>query len=256
MAYNLTVRAGTLRKLITERHGKLVGEVLSEVLVTGLARVGDVIERLTHGPNKHDSPQKGSVNGDAVSEEEEQVEQNSGDKVEAAIYTLLGSGILLPCQTRQFWPEYDLHQEAEMSAKVSKNLYGTTKRERDALAVETGILLRTWRNETLKFVKGAGVTIDRNDQKRGWVPDEEENVSSKRQKTANGVNGTHGHSNNLLPVSLFHPQSCPLQRASAEPFLGQPRTLCQLRKMQCDVTDSSTHSMGRATGRKRHIQSV
>ncbi|KAE9974493.1 hypothetical protein BLS_003100 [Venturia inaequalis] len=202
-SYNLTIRAGTLRKLITERHGRLAGEVFSEVSVTGLARVGDIIERLTHEPHKHDSPQKGSVNGDAVSEEEP-VGERSGDKIEATIYTLLGSGILLPCQTRQFWPEYDLHQEAEMNVKISSFPSGcNTKRERDLCAEKAGEMLRSWRDESFKFVKGAGVTIDRSDRKRGWMPDEEEeDVSSKRQKTANGVNGTHVHSNNLLPAGL------------------------------------------------------
>lgn len=191
-----------MRKLITERHGKLAGEVFGEVLVTGIARVGDVIERLTHEPNKYDSPQKGSVNGDAVSEEAP-AEQHSDDKIEATIYTLLGSGIFLPCKTRQFWPEYDLNQEAEMTVKISSFPTGcNTKRDRDLCADNTGKLLREWRDGTFNFVRGAGVTIDRNDRKRGWSPDEEEIISPKRQKTVNGVNGTHGHSNNILPVSL------------------------------------------------------
>ncbi|TLD31919.1 putative dna directed rna polymerase iii subunit protein [Venturia nashicola] len=201
-SYNLTIRAGTLRKLITERHGKLVGDVFGEVLVTGLARVGDIIERLRQEPNKHDSPRKGSVNGDAVSEEAP-AEQHSDDKIEVAIYTLLGSGILLPCQTRHFWPEYDLHQEAEMTVKISSFPSGcNTKKDRDLCAEKTGELLRKWRDQPFNFVKGAEVTVDRSDRKREWIEDEEESVSSKRQKNANGVNGTYGHSNNLLPVGL------------------------------------------------------
>lgn len=201
-AYNLTIRAGTLRKLITERLGKLVGDVFGEVLVTGLARVGDIIQRLTHEPNKHDSPQKGSVNGDTVSEDA-QVENHSSDEIEAAIYTLLGSGILLPCQIRHFWPEYDLHLEAETAVKMSGFPSGcSTKREKDACAKDTGELLREWRDEAFNFVKGAGVTIDRS-RKRGWSPEDNDHVSSKRQKTANGVNGNHAHSNTLLNVSLL-----------------------------------------------------
>ncbi|QDS76906.1 hypothetical protein FKW77_004129 [Venturia effusa] len=200
-AYNLTIRAGTLRKLITDRFGKLVGEVFGEVLVTGLARVGDIIQRLTNEPNKHDSPQKGSVNGDTLAEDM-QAETLSGEKVEAAIYKLLGSGILLPCQIRQFWPRYDLNQEAETTVKLSSFPSGcSTKREKDACAKETGVLLRKWRDESLNFVKGAGVTIEHNDRKHG-MQDVEANVSSKRRKTANGVNGTEVHSDSRLNANL------------------------------------------------------
>lgn len=191
-AYNLTLRAGTLVKLVNARHGKLVGEVFQEIMVTGIIRVGDLIQRLTHDSDKHDSPQKGSVNGDTVLEDL-QTRTASAEDIEAAIYTLLRSSLLLPCQNRQFWPAYDLHQEAEISVKMRHYPTGcNTKREKDACALDVGEQLRTWRSEALNFVQTGGMA-----QKRARTPDEEDNVSTKRQKT----NGTSAHTNNILNVS-------------------------------------------------------
>jgi hypothetical protein len=37
IAYNLTLRAGTLVKVINARHGKRLGEVFKEIMVAGVA---------------------------------------------------------------------------------------------------------------------------------------------------------------------------------------------------------------------------
>jgi hypothetical protein len=266
-AYNLTLRAGTLVKLINARHGERVGEVFDEIMVAGVARVGDLIQRFSDEPDKHDSPQKSSVNGDTVSDSnvcklgQPQNEKRiySAEDTEAAIEVLLRSGLVLPLHTRQFWPGYDLHQEAEIQVKLSRFPAGcNTKKDREACAELVEELMRAWREEYFNFTKGGLGTI----QKRARSPDEDDDFrSAKRQKTQvngqalNGVNGTrpnHYH----LDVSLSCTQQCASHRAIAKPLSDQSRTLSQLRKMQCCIAHRSVHTMGGSPCWAYHFQSV
>jgi hypothetical protein len=262
-AYNLTIRAGTLVKLITARHGKRVGEVFDEIMVAGIARVGDIINRFADEPDKHDSPQKGSVNGDTVlNGESEEKQPHSAEDTEAAIHTLLRSGLVLPCQLRQFWPAYDLHQEAELDMKLSYYPAGcNTKRDRDECAKRVEGHLEEWRDKAFNFTRAGPGNMNgdnQNAKRLRVVEEEDDDVSTKRQKTSNGVNGTRANisSNNLLDVSLSCTQSCASRRAIAKPLPDQSRTLSQQRKMQCRITNRSILKMGSAPCRRYHVQSV
>jgi hypothetical protein len=217
-AYNLTLRAGTLVKVINARHGKRVSEVFKEIMVASVIRVGDLVQRFTEEPDKHDSPQKGSVNGDAVADD-----TACKEEIEVAIEVLLRSGLVLPLHHRQFWPDFDLRQEAETQIKLSRFPNGcSTKKDRDTCAELAEELMRSWREQYFTFTKGGrGIT-----QKRARSPDEDEDFrSNKRQKTqANGVNGTSSN-NYLLDVSLPYMQSCAPHRAIAKILSDQPSTL-------------------------------
>lgn len=260
-AYSLTLRAGTLVKLIRARHGERVGDIFNEIMVSGMARVGDLVERFTDKPDKHDSPQKGSVNGDAISDEQPQDgnQTHSTEDIEAAISVLLRSGLVLPLHYRQFWPAYDLHQEAEIQVKMSRFPAGcNTKKEREACAESVEELMRSWREEYFNFTRGGsyGATT----QKHARSLDEDDDVqTAKRQKTngqTNGVNGSHPNHNNLLDVSLSCTQPCASHRAIAKPLPGQFSHLSELRKMQCRISYHSFYAMGRTPCWKHYVQSV
>jgi hypothetical protein len=223
--YNLTMRSGTLINLVEERYDEKVAEVFATILRGGVTRVGDLVNSCALEPSKHETLQKGDTNGitngtsNGDTNSDTNGKANGGDngdartngihrsqkhsqikehaeavkELYATLHFLLRAGLVVPVNTRLFWPAHDIHLEAERYVKDAKFPGGvSTKKERDALAKEVAEVKDGWRDEHYIYVADAKSFK----RKRAHSPgDEEEDWHPAKRQRANGLlaNSTNGN---------------------------------------------------------------
>jgi hypothetical protein len=225
VAYILTIRSGSLIRLVEERYDERAAEVFQTVLSSGVVRVADLRKTHVVEAAKYDSPLSQRSNGDGDAQangvDESLAHWKPGQfaavkDLYATLQLLLQSGLVEVVGSRAFMPEHELKEEAEQlvleSGAFSKGVSG--KKAKKSFRTAADDLRRQWRDEAHQYFYEKGKNKGK---KRGRDPFDDEDEyqhQAKRQKSdapaANGVPsqlcGWYQQNQDALDVSLARAQ--------------------------------------------------
>jgi DNA-directed RNA polymerase III subunit RPC3 len=196
-AYSL-VRCGDMVEMVEKRLGITAAGVVTNLILSGNTRVGDLIEAYDATTQRTRSRGGVIANGDITYNV--QKESTTSDELYSVLNDLLRTGYIIPVRTTHFSPATDIHNEAERrvtQSRKTESLKG--KKGRTEMENEIRNLKRKWRGDedwSPESEDDSGISKTSQSNDSGRKP-----KRRKLEKTlTNGVNGVNGVHRNIRRV--------------------------------------------------------